>query len=394
MSDPPPASIADAQISLKKKHPNIQFLSFTPSFLTVSCARSATARVKVKATLTFPDDYNSTTQPAIIVTVEGTNVPPGLKRKLEKELGAQASSSQNKQHTFHQIHAILSKLSDFLQTNHFVPCWKELRQVVDLVNNSRSKDDKITMNETTGLVRLTIKPGKYTYKCSITIDPEYPNTHNITDYGKPCRLKLESTNLPTSIEAPITKQAMDLVRRLQDGMPETYALKMSNPVHLPTNGASASAAKQNETPEEAWQRQDQERRKLYGVPLDSPYDGSDEVLPSLLPLVKFLHSTLHDKIPKQTCPGCSEKVLAADPTKQSKLKKNLPLQAHCRCLYHWGCMNQLMNEPPFGIKSNCSECSHRLYHPVWTEEQAPEREKMYQQRQAKEREISDVADFF
>lgn len=250
--------------------------------------------------------------------------------------------------------------------------------------NSASKEDTIRMNETTGLLRLSLQQGKYQCKCSIKVDPEYPNTANLSDYGKPCRLKMESTNFPTSVEAPITQQAMDLVRRLQDGMPQEFAQKMSNPIHL----------QPDETEAEAWQRQDLERRKLYGVPIDPPYDGSQPQA-SLLPLVQFLHATIH-QIPKEACPSCGEKCITVDPSKQPKTKSKRPILVHCGHWYHWGCMEQVMNQPPFGIESSCENegCDKRLFHPDWTEETAPDRERTYHQRQAKEREIADAADFF
>lgn len=376
-----PSTIAEAQKALKKAFPKVQFISATPSFLTAAYQRSPTSHAKVKATLTFPESYSSTA--FLVVGIEGTNVPPGLKRKLEKELGEVAKSK--KQQTFHQIQAVIKRLVEFLDSNHFVPCWKELRQVVELIHSS--KQDTIRMNENAGLIKLSLQQGKYQYKFSIKIDPEYPNTANLTNYGKSCLLKVESTNLPSTVEAPITKHAMELVRRLQDGMSQGHALKMSNPILLPAK----SKGKPDETEAEAWQRQDLERRKLYGVPLDPPFDGSNPQ-PSLLFLVQFLHSTIHG-LAKEKCPSCGEPCLLADPASKTKAKQRSIL-VHCGHWYHWECMDQLMNQPPFGIDASCTECGKRLYHPDWTEETAAERERLYHQRQAREREIADAADFF
>jgi hypothetical protein len=384
MTDPP-STIAEAQTSLKKKFSKIQFVSATPSFLTANYQRSPTSRVKVKITLTFLDGYASSS--GLAVSIEGTNVPPGLKKKLQKDLGEVA---RGKGHTYHQIEAALQNLIDIIDTNHFVPCWKELRQVVELMGESKEKGDTIGMKETSGLVKLTLNSNnkKYHYRCSIYVDAEYPNTAKITDYGKSSRLKVDASNLPDSVKTTITKQAQDLVRRLQDGMSEEHALKMSNPIHLP----SSTTPKPDETPDEEWQRKDQERRSIYGVPLKDAFDGSHPQ-PSLLPLVAFLHTTVH-QISTQTCPACNEKSLPADPaTKLAKSKR--PIQVHCGHWYHWGCFNeQLMNQPPFGVLQDCSECNQRIYHPDWPEETATERERAYQQRQAKEREIADAADFF
>ena len=42
--------------------------------------------------------------------------------------------------------------------------------------------------------------------------------------------RMEETNFPPKIEQLITLQGRDLVRRMQDGIPEGNALKAGNPV--------------------------------------------------------------------------------------------------------------------------------------------------------------------
>ena len=411
-----PQNIADAVSALKKKYPRIQVISSTNSFLTATYLRTPNAHVKIKITLTFPDGYNPSItgqHTTLVVGIEGgVNVAPGLKRKLEKELGELAK--EQKGSTFHQVDAVLKRLTEFIDTNLFVPCWKELRQVVELINNSKGNDtgsknsqqpDTVRLNETKGLIRLAFQPrnGKYQYKCSITIDPAYPTTSELVDYGKPCRLQMESTNFPAPMEKLITTQAQELVRRLQDGMSEDQALAMSNPVHLPIAGSKAST---NETPEQTWQREETGRLAMYGIK-GGPYDGSHPQ-PSLLSLVTFLRRAIHE-LAEQECPSCHEKCLPVDPAqlaslykaKTAQAKRGRPVRVHCGHWFHFGCLDTLMNEPPFGIGETCSgrtsggdSCGKRLYHPDWSVDAASERERIYTQRQAKEREIADAASFF
>lgn len=415
MTDVVPPNIADAVLALKKKYPKVQVISSTKNFLTATYQRAPNAHVKVKFTLTFVNGYSpslsSEDGASVVVGIEGSvNVAPGLKRKLVKDL-TDLAKQQKSGSTYHQVDAVLKGLINFIDTNMFVPCWKELRQVVELINNSGGNDDDespkqqpdtIRLVETKGLIRLDFQPrnGKYQYKCSITIDPAYPNTSGPADYGKPCRFKMESTNLPTQIEKIITLQAQELVRRCQDGMSEDQVLKMSNPVHLPVAGGGERPDGKSETPQQTWQREEDGRLKLYGIKVGH-YDGS-KPQPSLLSLVTFLRSAIH-QLADTNCPSCHEKCLPMDSAelvalykaKTAKAKRSRPMPTHCGCWYHVGCLDSLMNEPPFGVGAICEGCSKKqLFHPCWPEEAASERQRIYTQRQMKEREIADAADCF
>jgi len=372
--------------------------------MTATYQRTPNAFVKVKFTLTFPNGYrNSATEDnSLVVGIEGgVNVAPGLKKKLIKEL--EELPKKEMKSTFHQMDAAIKRLVEFIDTNLFVPCWKELRQVVELLSNSNdsARPDTIGLNERKGLIRLNFQPrnGKYQYKCSIAIDPAYPNTTELVDYGKACKLKMESTNFPGPIEKIITSHAQELVRRLQDGMSEDQALTMSNPVNLPLTDSKSSP---NETPAEAWQREEDARLKMYKIS-GGPYDGSCPQ-PSLLYLVKFLRRAIY-RFAEDKCPSCDKFSVPADPEELAAMykakgsvqaKRSRPCCVHCGHWYHVGCMDKLMNEPPFGIGATCTgNCDGKqLYHPDWPLETAADRERLYHQRQAKEREMADAADFF
>eukprot|EP00957_Ditylum_brightwellii_P035564 2696444-Ditylum_brightwellii.AAC.1 len=229
-------SVADEIKELQKNFPQVSIQSATDSFLTASYERTPSTRIKI--TLTFPEGYP--THAAIILVSASDVVPAGLKKKLERELGKTASDLAGQ---YDQVNDVFRRLVDFVNTNRFVPCWRELKQCVDLVNNdstagngnkTKKKSSSIAINELEGKIKLRLQSaGEFYYSCSIVIDENYPSTKTHMDYGKPCHLKMESTNFPPKIESMLTTQAQELVRRMQDGMTPDDALKMSNPIRAP-----------------------------------------------------------------------------------------------------------------------------------------------------------------
>ena len=231
MSDAP-SSVSEEVAEAKKLFPSVKVLTATRSFLIATYERTEYTRVKM--TLTFPDDYPSV--PLIVNIDQGAAVPPGLKKKMEKEMNALAAEkSQFKQHD--QIRAVWERLTSFVNGNLFFPCWKELKKCVDLVQSS-NKDLKATkqstlsiISESKGKIKLLLYKNAYYYKCTITVDPAYPDHTG----GKACLLQVQSTNLPNIIERMLTSQADEIVRRMQEGLTADRALQMSNPIKVPKN---------------------------------------------------------------------------------------------------------------------------------------------------------------
>jgi hypothetical protein len=257
------SNVLDETALLRKTYPKLNITTATSHFLTASYERSPYTRIRVTAT--FPDGYPSH---ALIVTVDADQVvPPGLKKKLEKEMNQVAQQNaafvldMDKEGTIskledeeietggqcHQLCPVFYHLITFIDANKFVPCWKELRQCVDLIqqcnkeegassnddNASSEKLSTISMKETQGKIILCLRHSEYFYKCSIVVNDGYPSTSNHVDYGKPVTIDMKSTNLPPKIETLLTIQAKDLVRRMQDGLPSEQALLRSNPIKAP-----------------------------------------------------------------------------------------------------------------------------------------------------------------
>ena len=230
-------SVLDEIALAKRNLPQIEFQSATRHFLTAIYEKTPTRRVKL--TLTFPENYPS--HACIVDVASERNVPPGLKKKLDRELGAVAKEQQqmnNSSSGYTQIESVLNRLIHFVDTNRFVACWKELRQVVDkvhkLAQSETTKGSTVSIQDNKGLIQLRLQCERYYYSCRIVIHEAYPTTTTHTEWGNACRIKKDvSTNFPPKIELMLTTQARDLVRKMQDGMTATQATKLSNPVRAP-----------------------------------------------------------------------------------------------------------------------------------------------------------------
>ena len=238
MSAEAPTSISNEITEARAMFPKIKIFTSTPSFLIATHERTSYTRIKM--TLTFPDGYPS--NPLIVNIHQDTVVPPGLKKKLEKEL-SQLVKEKSVYSQYDQVRAVWERITSFIDTNMFVPCWKELKKCVDLVqsfnNNSSSNASKkekastISLVEAKAKILLNLHNEAYYYNCSIIIDPAYPD-FSLTS-GKSCLLQVTSTNFPSVIETMLTSQAQEIVRRMQEGLTQERALIMSNPIRLPKN---------------------------------------------------------------------------------------------------------------------------------------------------------------
>ncbi len=223
-STPIHKSIADEIDEAKDMFPAVNVLTSTPSFLIATYQRSPYTRIKM--TMTFPSSYP---EHRLIVNIDqDVVVPPGLKKKLEKELNNVAIEQPTQ-----QVRAVWERLVSFVDTNLFVPCWKELKQCVDMIQ--KHQPSSITLFETKGKIKLSLKNEAYYINCSIIIDPAYPDFSAAVTGGKACLLQLQSTNFPTPIANMMMTQAQDIVRRMQEGLSSEKAMNLSNPVKVPKN---------------------------------------------------------------------------------------------------------------------------------------------------------------
>lgn len=171
----------------------------------------------------------------------------GLKKKLESSMNRESAQLKGQ---YGQIIAAFRFLAHFIDSNKFLPCWRELKDCTDMVQNLNQKNQEckknisttktkintastVSCNELTGKIRLKLCHNRYHYSCSIQINDAYPNTCTIAEWGKACLLKMINTNLPPKIEVMMSMQAQDLVRKMQDGMSYDDAFNASNPIREP-----------------------------------------------------------------------------------------------------------------------------------------------------------------
>lgn len=218
-----PKSVLEEAKEAREHFPNVNIETLTNNFLIGSYSR--TVYTCIKFTLTFPEGYP---HKSLIVDVKADSVvPPGLKRKLDADLAKDVPIGH-----YQQIHSCLSKLVAFVDQNKFLPCWKELKQAVNLIQNDGT-GSSISLNESKGKIKLKLCKEKYFYNASIQISNQYPTTSPKEEWGTPCLLSMLSTNFPPKIEVTLTSQAKEVVRRMQDGMSSEAASQISNPIPRP-----------------------------------------------------------------------------------------------------------------------------------------------------------------
>ena len=405
---PSPSSISEEIREAKSLLTSVNFVTATTSFLVATYERSPYTRVKL--TLTFPDGYPSNPLIAMVESNSGGGgggviIPPGLKKKIEKELNSLAleKARRDGEQESEQIRHVLERLISFINTNLFVPCWKELKKCIDLMQPQSTIS---ILSESKGRIRLTLHDAAYHYKCTITIDPAYPDYSAATG-GKSCLLQVQSSNFPSYIENMITTQAQEIVLRMQSGQSYDRALVLSNPTKAPNETElntkeqcdsekhNNSIKPKKEETEQEWKVEESNRLAVYYDGLS--YGGTITPQPSLLSLVSFLIREVQ-RLVSHTCPGCNERVLPSNPEELSSSQfksKMQPMRTYCGCWYHKSCLHTILTEPPFGlVECPTVDCDgQRIYHPNWSTD-TKQLEKEWTAKQARLREIEDTMSFF
>ncbi|CAN0242881.1 unnamed protein product, partial [Ascophyllum nodosum] len=330
--------------------------------------------------------------------------------------------------------------------NKLLPCWKELRQAATLVTN-RGGDFRV--EEAAGMVTLRVKSGRYSVVAVIKVPDGYPM--------EGCDVELRSYNFPEPIARRHLLQAREIVRRCLCGYSPALALQTSNPIKIPPGrgekpaggrsvqitsdhlrnlkhdvefikrahdlrdvgeGKTGGKGKGNAklAPPSTQERraarrelktlakaeavsEEAQAKKLAAMEMREQEEMlnsqlADTSQPSLLPLVDFLVNVFGWRLPQETCVACDKKVLPEDPRHPSlkdATHEKRPTRVFCGHWFHYGCLRLWMTEPPFG--KDCPRCGRQVYHPDWPQT-AKQLEKAWANRQAKEREIGEVREFF
>ena len=172
--------------------------TLTNEFIAVTVIRTAFARINIK--IIFQADYPNTLPG---VELSSPTLPFALLRFKEKECLDQAKEAREEfvkkgEGGIHGlVPAIYEHVYSFIQNNLFIPCWKEMKQLVTLcaaasesesvsetekveVKKETSTDDKnkksfvLACDEKRGIINMKLKVGNYKQTIVITVPEDYP----------------------------------------------------------------------------------------------------------------------------------------------------------------------------------------------------------------------------
>jgi len=423
--------------------PKAGILSLTRENVTVLIIRTAYSRVQLRVLYTakYPEEPP-------VVELSSPTLPKMLLRNKEKEcLEKCRAEAQGKAH----IPVIYSLIHRFIQTNLFVPCWKEIKQVMMLCEGK----GHIGADEKEGLLHLKLQIGPYRQSIKIRVPPEYPE--------EGVSLEFCSSNFPSDVVFMFQAQASEIVRRSVAGMSPEAARSGSNPIELPpalggggSGGASSVVGKKASDSISARaltssnlkalkhdigvlkqisdlrERTQHHHKHVYSVKANAErrearkdlrrlareegekdlederlvreqeqaemlallkLKASDTAQPSLLPVASFIIEDYAVRLPQEKCQACKLPVLHPDnpvDTSMTNPRSNhRPVRTYCGHWLHWHCLDKWLTTPPF-IRM-CPVCERRVWHPDWPSDHK-QLEKAYAMKQARERECNDCAD--
>lgn len=223
----------------------------------------------------------------------------------------------------------------FIDDNPLCVCSDE---IADIKRNMIGPTDEIKLKQKTSQVVLKMNEGSYFMTTNLLIPDEYPL--------KQLGFEIASHNFPDALLINISSQSVEIARRC---------------VQPP----------------------------LKPKPKAPPFEPK----PSLGKVAKYLIEIMRD-FPNELCPVCNEPALpidAKDVERNPKGEKHIE-RMYCNHLYHQGCVNSYMKQPPFTGGKKCLKCGHRLFHEKW--KVAPEiQEARWAHKEARRRELEEVVDF-
>jgi len=372
----------------------------------------------------------------LLVELTSPTLPMMLLRHKEKECVEVCKAALGSS----QVHLVYDLIHRFVQTNLFVPCWKEVKQVMAICEGK----GQIGADEKEGLLQIRRRAGEYRQTLKIRVPPDYPE-EGVT-------LEFTSSNFPPDIVYIFQAQANEIVRRCVAGFSPEAALGGSNPIELPgavptssvtnkkaSDGVSAraltsggikalkrdvevlkqisdlrvatggSSGSRAATAERREARRDLRRLAREESKLDEEEERllreqeqaemlallqlkvSETAQPSLLTVTKWLVEDYAARLPAELCQGCQKCLLHPDPADASLTnpKSNArPMRTYCGHWLHWSCLNTWLTTPPF-IRQ-CPVCNRRIWHPDWPAD-PKQLEKAWQMKECREREQNDLA---
>ena len=109
-------------------------------------------------------------------------------------------------------------------------------------------------------------------------------------------------------------------------------------------------------------------------------------------LVTYVYVDLLRMAVEAKCPICKKKVLPSDPKHCPQIPAKMRAdRLYCGHFYHHHCLTTYLSNPPFD--DTCHTCGAQISHHSFGETRA-QLEKRWAQKQARQREISDLSELF
>ena len=417
--------------------PKAAILSLTALNVTVLIIRTPYSRVQLRVLYTarYPHE-------APLVELSSPTLPQALLRNKEKECLAVCKEHEGKA----QVAVVFEVVHRFIQTNLFVPCWKEMKMVLALCEGK----GQLGADEKEGVLHMRLRVGEYRQSIKIRVPPAYPVEGVVLEF---C-----SSNFPPDIVFAFQAQACEIVRRCVAGFSPEAAIGGSNPIELPGAASSCSVvgkkksddisaraltsgnlkalkhdvevlkqisdlrvastqdkkyvysvqataerrearkdlrrlarAESERDVEEEKQVREQEQAEMVAL---LKLKISDTAQSSLFVVSRFLVEEYAARLPHEKCLSCNEHVLhqsnPADPTMTNPKSPRRPVRVFCGHWLHWGCLNTWLTTPPFIRQCPVCTPSRRIWHPDWPAD-VKNTEKAFQMAQERQRELNDCA---
>ena len=148
--------------------------------------------------------------------------------------------------------------------------------------------------------------------------------------------------------------------------------------------------------EKNWQEAEATRQAKEDAELNAKAANGEGPTHSIGPLIDFVSSHFVLRLPAELCQGCNKKLLPDDPTMAAAIfeadNKKRARRVWCSHWWHHNCLNKVLTKPPFGLQG-CPACGLRIWHHEW-ERDIKRLERRWAAKQARERELNEVADSF
>jgi ubiquitin-protein ligase len=424
--EPMNPAIEEDHAFIREFVPPAAILTLTREYVTVTIIRTAYARVQLR--IQYMPRYPAE---APLVEITSSSLPQPLLRTKEKACMDLAKESLGKP----QVQAIYTHLHQFIQTNLFVPCWKEVKQVMTLCEGKGS----LAADEKEGILTMKLTQGAYKQNIKLKIPHMYPE--------EGVEIEFAASNFHPDMQYMFKSQADEIVRRCIAGFSPDQAAAVAGQSQQPPNSgkfadkgpkltagnlkslkhdvgvlkqmsdlrvatmqkdkkfqysvhgnaerkearkdlrrlAKAESAADEEMEKQLRAEEQQAMKELLRCKM------SDTAQPSLLPVAKFLVEEYVTRLPQEICQACRQCALPKNPNDealknpQSEMK---PMRTFCGHWLHYKCLNDWLTTPPF--VRQCPVCDRRIWHPDWPSDHK-QLEKAWQTKEARKREMADVS---